>query len=224
MLGGGAGSILDMIIRYRNNIKMLRKKSIFKREYSFTELKNEYLKTYKGQVSYKTATKEQLAFFRQKFIKQKRMQLIGTLATFFLVICCTYLTIIFILPLSSQNDTQAMTNKNIEQEKLMTKKEKDEKYLFFITDGDNWLKQNHWHNAIFQYKKALELYPNSYDANYRLALAYSYRCYFEKLNCADGKILIDKLIMSYPDSMNLFNLRDNSNYFNNDSIKAMISK
>lgn len=75
-----------------------------------------------------------------------------------------------------------------------------EKYLFFIDDGDKWLQKRNYYNAVFQYKKALQLYPSDFDANYRLALGYSYRCQYDFEDCGTGKELIDKLEKQFPNN------------------------
>ncbi len=82
----------------------------------------------------------------------------------------------------------------ITQSEIMEMTERDNKFLFFITDGDNWLKKEKWHNAIFQYKKALEIYPGDYEALYRLTLAYSYRCQNTAVDCDLGEKHLDELL------------------------------
>ncbi|CAL2077389.1 hypothetical protein [Tenacibaculum sp. 190524A02b] len=42
------------------------------------------------------------------------------------------------------------------------------KYSYFIQDGDEWLKKGHFKNAIFQYRKALEMFPNDSLAKSKL--------------------------------------------------------
>ncbi len=57
---GGEGSTQHMIITMRNNLNMLRKKSMFKRERSFLNVKKEYYKASKGKIASKKLTKEEL--------------------------------------------------------------------------------------------------------------------------------------------------------------------
>jgi hypothetical protein len=52
---------------------------------------------------------------------------------------------------------------------------------------------------VFQYKKALSLYPKDFDANYRLALGYSYQCQYNFENCDTGMQLILKLEQAFPE-------------------------
>lgn len=79
-------------------------------------------------------------------------------------------------------------------------------YSFFVNDGDRWLEQEHYHNAIFQYKKALELFPSN-DAQFRLARAYSYHCQYNDRDCEAGLALIQQLEENFPLSTELENLK-----------------
>jgi len=108
----------------------------------------------------------------------------------------------------------------IAQQHQLELETKTEKYLFLITDGDNWLKQNHWHNAIFQYKEAVKLFPSDSDAHYRLALAYTYRCQAEQLNCANAIAQIEELIISQPNNADLYALRASLHYTYGDTVLA----
>ena len=72
------------------------------------------------------------------------------------------------------------------KEKDPNKKRSD--YLFFIRDGDKYIEEEKWHNAIFQYTEALKLFPKEFDANYRLSLAYSYSCSYEGKKLQGSKL------------------------------------
>ena len=89
---------------------------------------------------------------------------------------------------------------------VLQETKEDNKYLFFITDGDSWLSQRRWHNAIFQYKKALEIKPGNYDALYRLSMAYSFRCVATGVNCEEGKALVKRLQAYQPADPNIEDL------------------
>jgi len=80
-------------------------------------------------------------------------------------------------------------------------------YSYFLKDGDKWIEQRHWHNAIYRYGQVVELFPQEYEANYRLALAYSYDCKFENRNCIQGKKLTARLLKYHPDEINLIKLK-----------------
>lgn len=80
-------------------------------------------------------------------------------------------------------------------------------YSYFLEEGDKWIKKRHWHNAIYRYEQAVKLFPNEFEANYRLALAYSYNCKFEKKDCEEGKLLTNRLLKNYSEDKGLQELK-----------------
>ena len=80
-------------------------------------------------------------------------------------------------------------------------------FSFLIDDGDQWIQKRRWNNAIYRFEQAVKLFPSSYEANYRLALAYSYSCQFKNDNCDLGEKLTTKLLKYHPDEINLINLK-----------------
>lgn len=69
-----------------------------------------------------------------------------------------------------------------------------------MVSGDNSIEDNKWDAAITLYKKALKIYPDSYDAKYRLA--YVYKCEKIKFDCDLGKTLVNQLIKDNPTHKN----------------------
>jgi tetratricopeptide (TPR) repeat protein len=205
---GGTSSAQGMITSLNNNKKLLRKKRYFKKERSFLNLKNEYYKAAGGEMNFKTASKQQLAEIRQRFIQRRRNE--------------TYLSIgiaVFVLALIAYFIYIQINSQNEIQEKILIKKNAAEfqidrdNYLFFIADGDEYLKKNQLHNAIFQYKKALDIFPNEYYIKYRLAYAYTYRCRNEQKDCETGLIYIDDLMKTYPNTDDLIQLKSTLEFF-----------
>lgn len=76
---GGEGSTQHMIITMRNNLNMLRKKSMFKRERSFMNIKKEYYKASEGKIAAKKLTKKEVLIIRNKVIKNRRQENIRAL-------------------------------------------------------------------------------------------------------------------------------------------------
>ncbi|MBX2827696.1 MAG: tetratricopeptide repeat protein [Flavobacteriaceae bacterium] len=83
------------------------------------------------------------------------------------------------------------------------KKLKIDLFHFYLADGDSWLERGRYHNATFQYKKAIELYPNDYTGYYWLAVAYSYQCQNEQSGCITGKSLVRSMQIQFPNSEHL---------------------
>ena len=83
-----------------------------------------------------------------------------------------------------------------------------DKYQFYLKDGDNWLAQKKYHNAVFQYSKAAELIKNDYASLYRLALGYSYQCQNQLKNCERGEAILERLEKDFPNSEEVKALRN----------------
>ncbi|MGJ8666133.1 MAG: tetratricopeptide repeat protein [Patiriisocius sp.] len=84
----------------------------------------------------------------------------------------------------------------------------EKEYLRYIERGDTWIEYKKWEPAIQLYQKALIYYPNAFEPNYRLALAYSYSCKFQNFHCEDGSHLIEELSNEFPDNAGQFLVLD----------------
>lgn len=85
---------------------------------------------------------------------------------------------------------------------------KNEKYLHNLQEGDKWIEQKHWGNAIYYYTNATELFPEDFDANYRLVLAYSNNCKYNNLYCRQGNKLNLRLLKYFPKNHKLVTLKN----------------
>ena len=61
--------------------------------------------------------------------------------------------------------------------------EKQKQLNFLIKDADLWLDKGSLHNAIFQYKKAVELFPENKILKYKLLELYKTRCISKQIDC-----------------------------------------
>ncbi|WP_442902341.1 tetratricopeptide repeat protein [Flavobacterium sp.] len=77
------------------------------------------------------------------------------------------------------------------------------KFIFYIEDGDEWLNQGKFENALFQYKKALELDTNNFSTHYRICLAYSYLYRYDNLFCQEGKTHLEETLQKFPNESKL---------------------
>jgi len=189
------------LLRY--NKSLLRKKSTFKPESGFLRTKKEYYKAAEGKLNLKQVTPEELHLIRKKVLKSQKRELLRVYFVFGIIL----LTLGFFI-LKNRN-----TNESISQDMYPIYEKHQgisaiDQYEFFISDGDQWLEKKHWHNAIFQYKKALELFPSSYDANYRLAIAYNYKCLASNSKCDDSIARIAFLHQKYPQDVALYKLQN----------------
>lgn len=190
---GGEGSMAYMIASLRNNKRLLRRKRLFEKERTFLNIKKEYYKASQGKVDLKKATPKELKKIRDKVLANRRSEN----RTQFTVLCFLILIIGFGAFKFFKAEKNKFKTYNNDSERVESA-EKIEKYMFFIADGDKWIQKKHWNNAVFQYREALSVFPNEYDANYRLSLAYSYLCQNKNVNCKEGKKLISKLKKQFP--------------------------
>lgn len=180
----GEGHILAMIQSLRYNRSLLRRKGLYPKEKLFLNTKKESLLASEGKIEVQKVSKEHLLRIRNKIAKQrKKSNLLLLVIAIFLISIVSFYGVKF-----SENQANDIDIFQIEQE---TKK--NNQYLFYIIDGDAWFGKRKWHNAVFQYKKALELYPKDYDAMLRLTIAYSYQCEEKDKNCDLGKEYLDQL-------------------------------
>lgn len=194
----GGGSIQGNDNSLNNNHKLLQKGSLFNKKRSLLELRREYQSAINGIADYNMASEDDLKRIRAKIIKQRRIDNVITICIFLLIIP-------FVIAFSSSYFKTDETEGPTYAEKKSMRQDST-KYSFFSTDGDNYLKNGQWHNAIFQYKKALEIYPSNYDAQYRLAYAYTYRCRNTKVNCELANRFVQKLRSTLPERQELIEL------------------
>ncbi len=188
----GGGSIQGMIISLRNNKKLLRPKR------SFLNQRKEFLKAAKGEVNLRKASKEELELFRKKIYEERKRQRKIDIAIW------SGLGIILLFAGVFLAKTLTDQVADLEKKNFNTKADS---YLELIEDGDQWLTKRKWHNAIFQYEKALEIFPKEYDINYRLTYALCLRCEADFINCKEAKSKLDKLLLQYPNKSELMELQ-----------------
>jgi len=85
-----------MITTMRNNLGMLRKKSMFKRERSFMNIKNEYYKASNGKIASKKLTKEELLLIRKKVIANRRRENIRSFVVLLIIVISIILLGVYI--------------------------------------------------------------------------------------------------------------------------------
>ncbi|MGB0888579.1 MAG: hypothetical protein ACPGSL_10685 [Vicingaceae bacterium] len=187
------GSVAAMIQSLKNNKALLGKR------YTYFDAKKDYLIAYKGlEISNRRATPEQLKAIKALIRKQKKAERLRvTIALCIISPFIIFGTYKFIKSLDSE----------VAQHEVVVKKKNVDKYLFHIDDGDYMLSKGKWNNAIFQYTRASEIFPNEYDAQYRLALAYSYKCKYTGDACGRSDSLVNRLLEHFPDNEEVKTLR-----------------
>lgn len=193
----GGGSIQGMATILRNNKQLLRKRNSFRRGFGLAKLRNGYPRFTKERLESKEVSQKELSEIRRKVIKQNQRE--NILSGVILLFVVSF-AIVF-----SLNIYTKLENYQVRENEILLA-ENTKKYLFYIQDGDKWLEKGHYHNAIFQYKLAKEIYPGEYDVNYRLALAHGGKCKYEQSGCEEGRMFMDYLKVKYPDKLEVWKL------------------
>jgi hypothetical protein len=76
------GSVQAMVTSIKNNAMLLRKRSIFKRERSFLNLKDAYFKASKGTILSQILSSEELKAIRTKVIALQKKEFLFDLLVF----------------------------------------------------------------------------------------------------------------------------------------------
>lgn len=187
------GSVAAMIQSLKANKALLGKR------YTYFDAKKDYLRATKGmKITYQKATKEELRQVKEKIRKQKKTERRRVT----IVLCLMAPLIIF-----GTIKATGLFTKDVTKEKVVIKKEDVKKYQYHIKEGDYRISKAEWNNAIFQYSRASEIFPKEYDVQYRLALAYTYKCQHTNEECAKGDSLVHTLLARYPDVEEVKGLR-----------------
>ena len=174
MSGGINNKRMNPILRTNNDL--LRKESIFTS--TFKSRKKEAIASESGELIFKTTTKDELLKIRDKLVKERVKQK-KLLAFIFTVVFI--LTIIISLKVYTSDVNYKKEQKIIARKRFV--KEKMPSYNFYLEDGDNWLLKENFHNAIYQYKKALNLHINDSIVNLKLQAAYELHCMKRNKDC-----------------------------------------
>jgi tetratricopeptide (TPR) repeat protein len=199
----GGGSILGMIISLRNNKQLLRKKNRFDRRRMFSGDDPQNL-IYGGNtpLEFKHISENELEEFRIKIRERNRKNLrrriIGSTLILFIVGFGIYWLTINI-------DRELVKIKR--EAELATFEQNNFKYDLLVRSGDNYVLRSEWAEAIFEYRKALVIFPDIYEANYKLADAYMKSCMNDNMYCSEGKKHLDKIIALFPEEVKLLEIR-----------------
>jgi cell division protein FtsL len=191
MIGGS--SVQGMIDALRNNQKLLRGKRLFYKERSFMHLRREYLNSFEGKLKQSNISKEELLSIRKKIIYKRRKQFFYHLSLIVCILCIATLSVANVF----KRDKIAEEN-----QLFIENKHKEKKFNQLIKNGDEWFEKGKWHNSIFYYKKARDIFPDNFEINFRLLNSYGFLCEFEFKNCNDVQVLLNQIILKYPEREN----------------------
>jgi len=191
----------------KNNRNLLRKK----KPYLNTIKKR--LKSVEGKLEFKKLSKQEQQLFKENFIKEQKANNRKLIYRSIIVIIPVFIFLFYLYNNIYESNNQRLYNKHLQKQKAEqiisnnTLIEKQARYKSTIENGDIWFEKENWNNAIFLYKNAVEIFPENFDANYRLALAYSYNCKFKNIDCEKGYKLNNRLLKYFPNNLNLQELK-----------------
>ncbi len=160
------------------------------KEFDFPEISDEELKIFKEKIQ------------RKAHKKRKKERLI-----WFILILITLAFIVTNFVTSNSTQKQEIQT-TVTAEDIFLNKNLNE-YVYLIDEGDKWIEKRNWNNAIYRYQQAIDLFPENFESNYRLALAYSYSCKFQNKNCSEGDKLTSRLLKYFPEKEILKQLKSN---------------
>lgn len=198
---GAGGGIQNMIDSYRNNMRMLRKSRLFKKGNTIFE--NNDISSHSGdqKLVYKKADKVWLEKFRQKLIKEKRIEMIRTTIFFLiLLLAVTFLVIRF------SGVSFSRTKHDMLEQQQAAYRDQKARYDYYIGLGDEWLFKKNWQFAISDYQMAARILPDEYEAKFKLARAFVYACLETNYNCQEAVNMLAELKQQYPDKKEIFEL------------------
>lgn len=185
---GGFVSNMIQTIKYNN--------SLLRKESAFTQLKKyeERKLNYKLKFVDKTVSPAELERIkkqiRAEFLAERKRNntiIITVLVSVFLVLGWS-VNYLFFTP------TPKVVVIDVEAEK-----ESSKQFYFYINDGYNRLKNNEFHNAIYQFKLATKARPDDFKANLGLTLALIKKCAITKEDCDKAKSQQILLLTQFPE-------------------------
>lgn len=168
----------------RDNRNLRRKKSMFKKERTFLNQKSSEIKTNVDEIVTKKPSKYQLSKIKEAIIDDRRKQMITSL---WVVLVCILL-FWFFTDKAYESQRQSVI-RSVAEVEVVDFKEQLEKYNYLISSGDEWFNKEKFYNAAFQYRLALEVFPQDTIAYQKLIVAYDSNCFHDQRNCGKSQEL-----------------------------------
>lgn len=198
----GGGSILAMVVSLSNNKKLLRRKSVFEKGRQLDDPEMTTFKNRHRPIEVKHLSDSELKTIREKIMVQKKRSHRKAIKISILVFSITFL----IIYLGSIKISEALVSRNQSTTEELLQRKRAE-FNSRVQKGDFLVSQSMFGDAIFHYKKAVELIPDSYKANARLANAYMQSCFEDYTYCDEGKRHLDKTIKLYSEDVKMLEIR-----------------
>jgi len=193
---------------------MLRTTRFGKSRNKFRDVKKAYVRAASGKLELKKATPEQLEEIRNKLRVQKRNNLLVLTAILIVFVPLISFGIYHMLSSAGKANFQDF------KAHALLKEANSDKLAAFIFSGDSSFQTNDWNSAYYFYFQANKLLPDNYNINYRLAMAKTNECIYQKKGCLEAERRLTELIKFYPDSADLYRLRISMSYALRDTASA----
>jgi tetratricopeptide (TPR) repeat protein len=198
---GGEGSMLHMILSYRNNRKLRSKKTIFEKEKTFGESTTTTNAAHK-EIKVKHLSPDEIKYFQNKYNIIRRKNFVSKLLISIGLLVFLGSISIFIFGKIEHSWSERHHRKE------MIQYSKDlEHYNIYIKRAERYESENSWPEAIFELKHALLIFPDKQEANLKLADTYLKACTNANIYCNDGIKFVSSLINKYPNNNKLYELR-----------------
>ncbi len=174
----------------QENRRLLNRKKLFEKERSFLNLKNQVFHQNSNGILSKNLTKQERKRYRNKTIRSYAKD---EFYTRMIAMFGAVLFLVIILSLYIRTGRHEITIKENKQKYEIT--EKRNSYNYYITSGNEWYDQKKFYNAAFQYRLALEVFPEDSLAREKLIQAYDSNCFYDNRNCGKSEALMNSLKM-----------------------------
>ncbi|CAL2094637.1 putative TPR_REGION domain-containing protein [Tenacibaculum sp. 190524A02b] len=145
------------------NVAISNIKGKIKEKKLYTRDKKQFLKSSNGDLIFKKIDQSELNKVNKRIRKQVHLEQRKHRSIAFMLVFMFLLVVGHMVYEVNKTEKELISAKKEQyiQDNLP-------KYSYFIQDGDEWLKKGHFKNAIFQYRKALEMFPNDSLAKSKL--------------------------------------------------------
>lgn len=196
---GGEGSIMHMIVSYRNNTALIRKKRLMKSGKNYFRAKQAYRKAAGGEIAFRTATPEERARIRLKIRKESRKEAVFLVLIFTLGLSLAIFLTIQLWP-DYGNNNQYLYSVPVTNSEMA-------EHEFFTTEAGIWMAKEKYYNAVFYYEQAFLVAHKDYK---RHSVTILKEIYLEELEKANSEEVLDRingLISRFPKRIELYKLR-----------------
>src|SRR5690554_4539802 len=180
---------MGMIISYRNNTDLIRKKRIFKNGKSYFRAKQEYRKAAGDDKTFRTASPQERALIRSKIYRERRREkILISLVSVISISIAIWLTIALWPSVPRTHKINQFT---------VTASDYNE-FNNYMSQGNGWMVKNEWYNAVFEYDKGYSIILRNHSTISQNRLKLEYIDHLTLVNPANVLDRVNQLILKYP--------------------------